>query len=62
VYTLTVAFKNSEFCPHSVFVCFYSLRTKLTIIALNGINELDFIMEMEFVLSEVGLNFCIQFR
>jgi len=46
-------FKNSTFCPHSVFVCFIRTCEQTAIISLYSINWLVFITETECVYCAV---------
>jgi hypothetical protein len=54
------AFRNSTFCPHSVFICFVWIWEQTTFISLYGINWLVFITETESLLRGTNwvLNNC----
>ena len=47
IYTASLTFTNSTFCPHSVFMCFVWIWEQTAIISLYGINWLVFITETE---------------
>jgi len=47
-------FQNHTFFPHSVFVCFIWFSQHTTIVSLYSVNELVFVMDMEYVLCEIG--------
>ena len=53
LYTASLTFSNSTFCPHSVFMCFVWIREQATIISLYSINWLVFITETECVYCAV---------
>ena len=38
IYTASLTFNNSTFCPHSVFMCFVWIREQTAIISLYSIN------------------------
>jgi hypothetical protein len=42
----SLAFTNSTFCPHSVFMCFVWISEQTAIISVYSINWLDFIKEI----------------
>jgi len=44
-YEFILAFKNSTFCPHSVFMCFVWTSDQAEILSMHSINELVFITE-----------------
>ena len=46
IYTTTLAFNNSTFCPQSIFMCFVWISEQTTIISLYSINWLVFITEI----------------
>jgi hypothetical protein len=48
-----LAFTNSTFCPHSVFMCFVWISEQTAIISLHSINWLVFITETECVYCAV---------
>ena len=50
LYTSSLTFSNSTFCPHSVFVCFVWIWEQTVIISLYNINWLVFIIETECLL------------
>ena len=45
IYTTSLTFNNSTFCPHSVFMCFVWISEQTAIIFLYSINWLVFITE-----------------
>ena len=47
LYTASLTFSNSTFCPHSVFMCFVWIWEQTAIISLYSINWLVFITETE---------------
>jgi hypothetical protein len=49
----TLKFKNSSFCPHSVFMCFVWISEQTAIISLYNVNWLVFITETECVYCAV---------
>jgi hypothetical protein len=49
LYTASLTFSNSTFCPHSVFMCFVWIWEQTAIISLYNINWLVFITETEYV-------------
>jgi hypothetical protein len=49
----SLTFKNSTFCPHSVFMCFVWIWEETAIISLYSINRLVFITETESVYCAV---------
>ena len=51
--TTSLAFNNSTFCPHSVFMCFVWISEQTVIISLYRINWLVFITETECVYCAV---------
>ena len=53
LYTASLTFSNSTFCPHSVFMCFMWVWEQTAIIYLYSINWLDFIIEVESVYCAV---------
>jgi len=53
LYTASLTFSNSTFCPHSVFMCFVRIWEQTAIISLHSINWLVFITETECVYCEV---------
>ena len=53
LYTASLTFSNSTFCPHSVFMCFVWIWEKTAIISLYSINWLVFITETECVYCAV---------
>jgi len=57
IYTASLTFNNSTFCPHSVFMCFVWTWEQTAIISLYNINWLFFVMNIRFVLCEVGTDF-----
>jgi len=50
LYTASLTFSNSTFCPHIVFVCFVWIWEQTAIISLYNINWLVFITETECLL------------
>jgi len=46
IYTTSLTFNNSTFCPHSVFMCFVWISGQTAIIYLYSINWLVFITEI----------------
>ena len=54
-----LAFSNSLFCPHSVFMCFVWIWEQTAIISLYSINWLVFITETECVYCGYGLGLYI---
>jgi hypothetical protein len=65
--TTSLAFTNSSFCPHSVFMCFVWISEQTAIISLYNIIWLVFITETESVycavrtgsLKTIQVNFCL---
>ena len=53
LYTASLTFSNSTFCPHSVFMCFVWIWEQTAIISLYSINWLVFISETECVYCAV---------
>jgi hypothetical protein len=53
IYTTSLTFSNSTFCPHSVFMCFVWISAQTAIISLYNINWLVFITETECVYCAV---------
>ena len=53
LYTASLRFSNSTFCPHSVFMCFVWVWEQTAIISLYSINWLVFITEPECVYCAV---------
>ena len=53
LYTASLTFSNSTFCPHSVFMCFVWIWQQTAIISLYSINWLVFITETECVYCAV---------
>ena len=53
LYTVSLTFSNSTFCPHSVFMCFVWIWEQTAIISLYNINWLVFITEKECVYCAV---------
>ena len=53
LYTASLTFNNSTFCPHSVFMCFVWIWEQTAIISLYSINWLVFITETECVYCAV---------
>jgi len=53
LYTASLTFSNSTFCPHSVFMCFVWIWEQTAIISLYSINWLVFITETEYVYCTV---------
>ena len=53
LYTASLTFSNSTFCPHSVFMCFVWIWEQTAIISLYSINWLVFITETECVYCAV---------
>jgi len=53
LYTVSLTFSNSTFCPHSVFMCFMWIWEQTAIISLYNINWLVFITETECVYCAV---------
>ena len=53
LYTASLTFSNSTFCPHSVFVCFVWIWEQTAIISLYSINWLVCITETECVYCAV---------
>ena len=53
LYTASLTFSNSTFCPHSVFMCFAWIWEQTAIISLYNINWLVFITETECVYCAV---------
>jgi len=53
LYTVSLTFSNSTFCPHSVFMCFVWIWEQTTIISLYSINWLLYITETECVYCAV---------
>ena len=65
LYTASLTFRNSTFCPHSVFMCFVWIWEKTAIISLYSINWLVCITETECVYCAVrtgSLNVIIQLK
>ena len=62
LYTASLTFSNSTFCPHSVFMCFVWIWEQTAIISLYSINWLVFITETECVYCAVrtGSSYIIQ--
>ena len=57
LYTASLTFRNSTFCPHSVFVCFVWISKQTTIISLCNINWLVFTTETECLLRGTDWKF-----
>ena len=53
LYTASLTFSNSTFCPHSVFMCFVWIWEQTAIISLYRINWLVFITDTECVYCAV---------
>jgi len=53
LYTASLTFSNSTFCPHSVFMCFVWMWEQTAIISLYSISWLVFITETERVYCAV---------
>ena len=53
LYTASLTFSNSTFCPHSVFMCFVWIWEQAAIISLCRIYWLDFLIETECVYCAV---------
>jgi len=53
LYTTSLTFSNSTFCPHNVFMCFMWIWEQTAIISLYNINWLVFITETECVYCAV---------
>jgi len=53
LYTASLTFSNSTFCPHSVFMCFVWIWKQIAIISLYNINWLVCITETESVYCAV---------
>ena len=53
LYTASLTFSNSTFCPHSVFMCFVWIWEQTAIISLCRIYWLDFLIETECVYCAV---------
>jgi len=53
LYTASLTFNNSTFCPHSAFMCFVWIWEQTAIISLYSINWLVFITETECVYCAV---------
>ena len=53
LYTASLTFSNSAFCPHSVFICFVWIWEQTAIISLYSINWLVCITETECVYCAV---------
>ena len=53
LYTASLTFTNSTFCPHSVLMCFVWIWEQIAIISLYNINWLAFITETECVYCAV---------
>ena len=53
IYTTSLTFSNSTFCPHSVFMCFVWISEQTAIISLYSINWLVFITQTECVYCAV---------
>ena len=53
LYTASLTFSNSTFCPHTVFMCFVWIWEQTAIISPYNINGLVFTTEMECVYCEV---------
>ena len=53
LYTASLTFSNSTFCPHSLFMCFVWIWEQTAIISLYSINWLVFITETECVYCAV---------
>ena len=53
IYTASLTFNNSTFCPHSVFMCFVWISEQTAIISLYSINWLVFVTEMKCVYCAV---------
>ena len=63
LYTASLTFNTSTFCPHSVFMCFVWIWEQTAIISLYNINWLVCITEMECVYCAVrNGSLCIYFR
>ena len=53
IFTTSLTFTNSTFCPHSVFMCFVWIWEQTAIISLYSINWLVFVTETECVYCAV---------
>ena len=53
LYTASLTFNNSTFCPHSVFMCFVWIWEQTAIISLYSINWLVFITDTQCVYCAV---------
>ena len=53
LYTASLTFSNSTFCPHSIFMCFMWIWEQTEIISLYSINWLVFVTETECVYCAV---------
>ena len=64
IYTASLTFSNSTFCPHSVFMCFVWIWEQTAIISLYNINWLVCITETECVYCAVrtGYSYRIHFN
>ena len=57
LYTASLTFSNSAFCPHSVFMCFEWIWEQTAIFSLCSINWLVFLTERECVYCAVRTGF-----
>ena len=65
LYTVSLTFSNSTFCPHSVFMCFLWISEQTAIISLHNINWLVFITKtpcgvshfLEYDVASLGIWF-----
>ena len=62
LYTASLTFSNSTFCPHTVFMCFVWIWEQTAIISLYSINWLVFITETECVYCAVRTGLQNMFR
>ena len=66
LYTASLTFSNSKFCPHSVFMCSVRISEQIAIISLYNINWLVCITETECVYCAVRTQtvniICANFR
>ena len=62
IFTASLTFSNSTFCPHSVFMCFVWISEQTAIISLHNINWLVFITQTQYVYCAVRTGYLIQFK
>ena len=58
IYTTSLTFNNSAFCPHSVFMWFVWISEQTAIISLYSINWLVFVTKTESVYCAVRRLYC----